>query len=85
MESGLSSDVATRDHPAIRTLIDLGASGVWVNWEARGKVCDQSHIDRVQGSGGPRSKPQTKRGQYLIVTDIGGIPERMRKGFECLG
>jgi len=44
MESGLSSGVRARDHPAIRTIDHLGAGGPSVNGIARGQIRNHGAI-----------------------------------------
>lgn len=57
MESGLSSNVAARDHPAIRTKGDLGAGAGAVNGIAPGEVNNQGQVRTVQRTAFPRPKP----------------------------
>ena len=66
MESGLSSDVATRDHPAIRAMNHLGADPALVNGEAYGKISHQPHIGFIQWFLAPRAKPLPESVQRVI-------------------
>ena len=48
LESGLSSDVTARDHPAIRASRGLDPSGVCVNGEASCKVSDHASVNWIK-------------------------------------
>ena len=77
MESGLSSNVAARDHPTIRAGSHLGVGGVQVNGVTRGQIADHRPVGGIEGAVGPGSEAQAKGGQHRFRPGV-GIPKTPR-------